>query len=145
MTPVGVEAADRLAAIHGRAFAHPWDAQAFAELLGQSGVFALLDEAGGLILVRKVLDEAEVLTLAVDPAVRRRGLARALLAASCGLAAQAGVETVWLEVAEDNAPARALYLGAGFVEAARRPGYYRRPDGPAAAAQVLRLQLAAPP
>ena len=44
-------------------------------------------------------------------------------------------------MAEDNAAAIALYRAAGFVEAGRRPGYYPRSDGPAAAALILTLDI----
>ena len=71
--------ATRLAAIHAEAFDRPgdtpWSAAAFADLLIQAGVFAV-EAADGFILMRAVADEAEILTLAVRPAGRRRGAGR---------------------------------------------------------------------
>ena len=65
----------------------------------------------------------------------------ALLAAAIGLAQESGAESMFLEVAEDNAAALALYAKAGFTEAGRRRGYYRRSGGTAVDARVLRLDL----
>ncbi len=81
------------------------------------------------------------MTLAVAAAARRRGLGRRLLARFEAAAAARGAEAAFLEVAEDNAPARALYLAAGWVEAGRRRRYYARGDGTAADAIVMRKAL----
>lgn len=118
----------RLAALHAEAFDRPWDAGAFAALLDQSGVFAV-EEADGFILMRVAVDEAEILTLAVRPAARRQGLGARLVGQGAVAAAARGADRLFLEVAEDNAAARALYARAGFIEAGRRPGYYQGPDG----------------
>lgn len=147
-------AALRLAALHAAAFdAEPWDAAAFDSLLASPGVVALtasdpdgdgdgdLAHAVGFVLVRHAADEAEILTLAVVPPRRREGIAARLIeAAAITLAAQ-GAAALFLEVAEDNAPARALYRRAGFEEVGRRRGYYARKGAPACDALVLRLAL----
>ena len=134
-----------LAALHAQAFEAPWDEHAFAELLASPGVYAIGAEdegLAGLILMRAIAGEAEVLTLAVAPSHSRRGVGRALLDAALVVAAAAGAERVFLEVAEDNAPAIALYRAAGFDKAGRRVGYYARKSGPPADALVLSLTLA---
>ena len=84
--------------------------------------------ANGFILCRAAAGEAEILTLAVDPAARRGGHGRALVDLAMKVAALAGAESAFLEVAEDNTAAQALYIAAGFGLAGRRPRYYRRPD-----------------
>ena len=132
--------ADRLAALHATAFDGPWDAAAFTGLLDQAGVFAV-ETAQGFILMRVVADEAEILTLAVHPEVRGRGQGAQLVAEGVAAAGARGADRVFLEVADDNAPARALYARAGFVEAGRRPAYYSRPDGSRADALFLSLNL----
>ena len=139
MAGVGAAAA-RLAALHGEAFDAPWDAAAFATLLDQPGVSAA-EAVDGFILIRTAAGEAEILTLAVRPSARRRGLGADLLAKGLVLALAGGAGRLFLEVAEDNLAARALYARAGFAEAGRRRGYYARPDGPAADALVLALDL----
>ena len=132
----------RLAAVHATAFAAPWDASAFEALLGQAAVVAI-DRPDGFILLRTVADEAEILTLAVRPEARRQGVGRRLVDEGRQFAATQGVTRLFLEVAEDNAAALALYAGAGFVEAGRRRDYYARLDGVRADALILALNLAA--
>ena len=128
-----------LARLHAAAFAgqdRPWSAAEFASLLALPGTF-LLGDARAVLLGRLAADEAEVLTLATDPAHRRQGLAWALLAAFEGEAHARGAARAFLEVAEDNTRGRALYDRAGYREVGRRPRYYARMQGPAAAALIL--------
>lgn len=132
--------AERLAALHAKAFDAPWDTAAFAGLLDQAGVFAC-ETAEGFILMRVVVDEAEILTLAVRPEARGRGQGAWLVAEGAAEARARGAERVFLEVADDNAPARGLYARAGFVEAGRRAAYYSRADGARADALLLSLNL----
>jgi len=87
--------------------------------------FGFIAPVGGLVLARTVVDEAEILTLAVMPACRRSGIGRALLAAASAHAAAQGARMLFLEVSTQNKPARSLYCSAGFTEAGRRRGYYR--------------------
>jgi ribosomal-protein-alanine N-acetyltransferase len=144
LRPATAEDKVALATVHAAAFDSPWPPEAFADLLASPGVFALavIDKAPvGLILMRAIAGEAEVLTLAVSPAHRRRGAGAALLQAGLDLAAAAGAETAFLEVASDNAAAVALYVSAGFAPVGRRAGYYDRPSGPAVDALVLRRAL----
>jgi len=126
-----------LAALHASAFPAPWSAAVFADLLAQPGVFAVA-EADGFILMRVVLDEAEILTLAVRPAARGAGLGGRLAGQGAVRAAQAGATRIFLEVAEDNAAARALYDRAGFRQIGCRRGYY---DGGRTDALVLERDL----
>ncbi|MEI6558568.1 MAG: N-acetyltransferase [Rhodospirillaceae bacterium] len=139
-----------LAATHALCFTEePWPAEAIAGFLESPGVFGLIGDsetadatpAAGFILCRIAADEAEVLSLAVLPAARRAGLAGRLLADALAWAAACGVSATFLEVAEDNRAALALYRGAGFSGVGRRPGYYRRGAG-FVAALVLSRPLA---
>lgn len=135
-------APEALAALHASAFPAPWDAAAFADLLSQAGVFAeTLDD--GFILIRVVADEAEILTLAVRPEARRRGLGARLVETGAARAAALGAARLFLEAAEDNAAARALYAAAGFAETGRRRGYYPREGGGRTDALILSLNLTA--
>ena len=136
--PVAPEAeAETLAALHATSFAVPWSATEFADLLGQAGVLAIR-EPDGFILIRVVLDEAEILTLAVRPEARRAGLGRRLVDQAVAAARRAGAHRLFLEAAEDNAVALALYGSAGFRPLGRRRGYY---DGGRIDALVLGLDL----
>jgi ribosomal-protein-alanine N-acetyltransferase len=144
LRPATCEDAVALARVHAWAFDSPWPPEALAALLESPGVFALTaveQDPVAFILMRAIAGEAEVLTLAVAPAHQRRGAARALLTAALDLAAAAGSETAFLEVAADNAGAIALYGAAGFEPAGRRAGYYARQDGATADALVLRRTL----
>ena len=121
-----------LAEIHAAAFppGERWDAAAMAGLLAMPGAFGLLDDRGGFVLARAAGGEAELLTVAVAPPVRRHGVGRALVA---GVLDRLG-GPVFLEVAADNQAARGLYGDAGFVACGRRQDYY----GPGRDALVLR-------
>lgn len=132
--------AQALADLHSEAFDAPWSASAFADLLGQAGVI-LEGDNDGFILIRAVADEAEILTLAVRPSARRQGLGARLVRAATDRSVDFGALRMFLEVAEDNAPARALYGSLGFEPAGRRPRYYPRPEGPAVDALLLVLNL----
>lgn len=139
----GNEAED-LARVHGKAFAGGWSAADIASLLDGPGGFALLIEDAdvvGFVLCRTIAGEAEILTLAVDPQAQRKGLGRALVEGSTGAARMAGAQSMFLEVAEDNVPARALYRRCGFAEVGIRRGYYARGAAPAVDAVVMRLDL----
>lgn len=137
------ETAASAAALHAAAFAgsdRPWSADEIAALAAGSGAVCLLTPQA-LLLGRVAADEAELLTLAVHPDARRRGLGRRLLREFEVRAAAAGAATAFLEVAADNASARALYAAAGWREAGRRRGYYLRPATAPVDALVLRRKL----
>ncbi|WP_349291902.1 GNAT family N-acetyltransferase [Gluconobacter sp. Dm-73] len=130
---MGIECAPLLAELHEAAFhgGEVWSAASFIDLLSMHGtevVIALIDNSpAGFILSRTVLDETEILTLAVHPYFRRRGVGMSLVQAILSKG------QVFLEVAVCNNPAAALYEKCGFVKAGLRRGYYR--DG--SDAQVL--------
>ncbi len=136
--PAPPAAAAALARLHAEAFASPWSAEALIALLRSPGVAGFVEDAfGGFALMRTAADEAEILTLAVVPSRRRSGLARALLSAAAAAAADDGAGRLFLEVADDNQPALALYASEGFTVAGRRPNYYARAGGPRVDALVL--------
>jgi len=138
-----------MAEIHAQAADDPWDEGFLADLLGKPGVSALLAVDGGkqptnqpigFVLTRQVADEAEVLFIATVPTARRQGAGKTLLVTVSKQLAMAGAAHLHLEVAADNAPAQALYRGAGFEVVGRRPGYYRRGEGTVDAV-LMRLNL----
>lgn len=134
-----------LSALHALCFADPWSEKAMADLLAMPGAFGLISLDGedptGFILCRGAAGEGEVITLGVVPTARGRGIGAGLIVAAAGRARTAGLRRLFLEVAEDNKAARALYGGAGFSEVGRRGAYYARPDGPAVDALILALDL----
>lgn len=140
---VGAEAAALLSEMHAESFPanQAWGASAIALMLGLPGHFGLLaiqqDEPLGFALGRVQADQAEILTIAVRPGARGQGIGRALLNALLAEAAKRDAMDLFLEVAEPNMAARALYAGAGAKEVGRRRRYYA--DG--ADALVLRLPV----
>ena len=131
---------EEAARLSAHLFAAAWTIRDFAA----PGVVALTDAAHGhgLIALRVAADEAEILEFGVAPGARRRGIGAALLAAAEQAASAEGAVHIFLEVAESNAPARALYAAQGYREAGRRPRYYTRPDGRREDALILRRDLA---
>ncbi|MDO5611661.1 MAG: GNAT family N-acetyltransferase [Paracoccus sp. (in: a-proteobacteria)] len=127
-----------LAALHARCFTvpRPWNADEISDVLSAPGAFLLLVR-GGFLIGRAIAGEAELLTVAVPPEMRRQGVGRALLHGFALAAAQRGADEAFLEVASDNTAARALYAADGWGDAGRRRGYY----GPGLDALVLRKPL----
>lgn len=114
-----------------------------AEMASEWGRYVVaVDEAGavvGYVGLRAVGVEGDIQTIAVAEAARGEGLGRRLLAEAQRDARARGVQELFLDVREDNAPARALYESEGFVEIGVRPGYYQ-PEGVDAIA--MRKELA---
>ena len=131
---------DELAAIHAEAFEHPWDAEAFRALLDSAGVW-LGGDGRGFVLIRAIADEAEILTIAVRPSARRQGLGKTLVEQAIVASAAAGAERMFLEVAETNTAAIALYRSCGFEPVGLRKNYYRRADGSSEHAKVMALNF----
>lgn len=146
--PAGEADAETLAALHGAAFPRGWSGDEFAGLLGAPGTSALAARRDGdqrpvgFVIARAAAGEAEVLTIVVAAAHRRRGIARSLMRRLFEDLAAHRVGAVFLEVGADNSPALGLYRGLGFVQVGRRPGYYGA--GASGDAVVLRAALAAP-
>lgn len=144
--------AEAISAVHRLCFDEPWSAFTVRQVLGMPGAFGLLAvpetvnggapvDLYGFAISRRAADECELLSLGVAPAHRGQGIGRVLLEATIARARALAVASLFLEVAEDNQVARRLYTEAGFRPIGRRPGYYRRPHGPSAAALTLALIL----
>ena len=151
--PATAAHADLLAAMHRQCFEETWSAAAIVEVLSMPGSFALIaaviDDANetpvGFTLARIMGEDSELLTLCVLPAYRRRAIAATLLDDVRARARAAGARRLFLEVAETNDAARALYAGRGFTASRRRPDYYRAPNRVPVAALELRCDLSASP
>lgn len=122
---LGVEGSPLLAALHEEAFqgGEVWNEAAFASLLSIPGTEALVvtleGQPAGFILTRTLLDETEILTLAVSPRFQRRGLGRQLIEKIFPKG------QIFLEVSVSNSAARRLYEACGFARAGVRRGYYQ--------------------
>lgn len=131
----------RIASLHGDSFRRGWGEDEVHALLTDRAVVAhrimIRRTLAGFIISRLAAEEAEILSIAIAPARRGRGLSRQLLGFHLRVLAGRGVRAVFLEVDEQNEAARHLYGRAGFREVGRRQGYYET----GATALVLRRDL----
>jgi ribosomal-protein-alanine N-acetyltransferase len=136
-----------LAGIHAKSFAMPWSAEDFSRFVADPLVEIYGAYAGrrlaGFIILRTVADEAEILTLAVAPAWRRRGAGGRLVEKACSAAATRGARAIFLEVAEANEAALRLYERVGFTCVGRRERYYQSdsPNTEGGTALILKCDL----
>lgn len=131
-----------LAEIYAEAFpaSRPWHAEEFDTFLQSPFCFVKGDQYG-FSLGRVTVDEAELLTIAVRPSAQGQGFGHKWLSGFEQGAHHKGAVTAFLEVAADNAPARALYDRAGYIRQNLRPNYYTRSDGNRIDALVMAREL----
>jgi ribosomal-protein-alanine N-acetyltransferase len=143
--PASPRDAARLAQLHGASFHRGWGEGEFEAMLAERNTLVHRLRLGrkviGFAVSRQAADEAEILSIAIDASQRGRGLSRQLLLTHLGHLAGRGVRTVFLEVEENNQPARRLYERAGFGVVGRRERYYRQPDGEQLNALLMRRDL----
>jgi ribosomal-protein-alanine N-acetyltransferase len=147
LSQAGTRDAAAIAALHAKSFQRGWSEQEIERLLIERNVLAHRAMRGnrlaGFVMSRDAAGESEILSIAVAPAEQGRGLARQLLDLHQRRLVGLGCTTLFLEVDEDNTPARRLYARAGFREVGRREAYYgRKADGKGGAALVLRRDFA---
>lgn len=126
---VGEPHAELLAALHQRSFEERWTTGTIRDLLRGPGAFAvvatvLTDQPAGFVMARAVAGEAEILSLGVLPKHRRCGIGRWLMSTAITVAGDRGARAMFLEVAEGNILAQALYFSMGFTIVGRRANYY---------------------
>lgn len=135
-----------LAKLHAGGFYRGWPREDFAAYLANRDTPAYVAcdarrKIAGFAMLRLAGDEAELLTIVVDPRWRGKGVARALMDAVRADLMMTPVKKLFLEVDETNVWATRLYRRQGFSEVGKRKGYYPRPDGSAATALVMALDL----
>jgi ribosomal-protein-alanine N-acetyltransferase len=143
--PAGLRDAPALAQIHGASFHRGWGESEFDSMLTERNTLVHRLRMGrkvvGFAVSRMAADEAEILSIAVAESHRGRGLSHTLLLTHLGHLAGRGVRTVFLEVEENNQPARRLYERAGFTVVGRRERYYRQDGGEPLNALLMRRDL----
>ena len=120
-----------VAALEAQIFSMPWSAAGFADTLPREDVIFLVayeqDELLGYVGIYCTLDEGEITNVAVAPAARRRGIARALLTELKQQLACRNVARIVLEVRVSNEPAIRLYEQMGFSVLGVRKNFYEKP------------------
>ncbi|MGH6852485.1 MAG: ribosomal protein S18-alanine N-acetyltransferase [Methylocella sp.] len=145
--PIGAERSAECAAIHATSFADPWQEADFEQLfaasrtLADGAIGAKEEHLAGFVLSRVAAGEAEILTIAVAPEWRRRGIATSLLTPHMAALAAIRVDRLFLEVDAENSAARALYANFGFEQVGERKAYYRAAGAQLAGALVMRRDL----
>lgn len=135
-----------MARLHAACFSRGWSVEECEALLAQRAVTGFVARRRGwrgqasiaFILARIAADEAEILSIGVDPAARGQGVAGRLIEALLERLSRCGVGRLFLEVEETNAAALALYHRFGFITVGRRRAYYREEGRPGGDALVLR-------
>jgi ribosomal-protein-alanine N-acetyltransferase len=141
------ERAEEIAALHAKLFTPPWDTKAVRGLLEHPAATSLVAVAGspkaviGFVIGQLAADEAEILSIGVAPNWQRAGVASGLLQGLSRAARRGDAKRIFLDVAEDNEAALALYRKLGFLEAGRRKSYYQRPGSRPVDALTLVLTL----
>ncbi len=134
-----------LAKLHAASFGIAWSEKDLGEILVSPGCVALLatsdDGPVGFLIYRAVADEAEIITICVDPVFQRRGAGLQIILAAQRLLMSLKINNLFLEVAMDNKDAISLYARAGFDEAGKRKAYYTRQNGQTEDALVMRAKL----
>ena len=134
-----------LTALHAEGFANYWDTNAFNNFFAASGTVALIVEEDGqpvgMLVYRSVHEQADIITVAVRPSHRGRGIAKLLMRRAMDEAKALGATQMFLDVEDGNAAASQLYAGLGFTQINRRKLYYRQKDGSYTDALVMTCKL----
>jgi ribosomal-protein-alanine N-acetyltransferase len=144
--PAQIRDAEALAALHAKGFHRGWPSQDFASYVAgrETPVYIACDarrQIAGFAMLRLAADEAELISIAVDPRWRKKGIGRALMHALLEDLQTTAARRLFLEVAADNPAALRLYGGFGFTRIGDREGYYPRDDGRPATAIVMARDL----
>lgn len=151
--PIIEEALDedlpKLAEIHAASFAHNWSVDEFARMNAQDGTLILIARRAsayssrnplGFLILRTTLDESEVITIAVHPRQRGRGVGKQLMKSGLFRLYSDRCKSLFLEVDSSNNSALLLYRDLGFKEVGRRKGYYGASEGDGTAL-VMKVDL----
>ncbi len=141
--------AGEVADLHAKCFERDWGMSEFSSLLAQANVICVVAREVGkplesplaFVLARHVDDEAEILSIGVDPHHRKNGLGRKLMEEIIRRLHAERTSSLFLEVDAVNTPAVIMYRNMKFREVGERPAYYKNEPGEKSAALVMRLDL----
>ena len=129
--PMTAEDIAQVAALEQACFSDPWPQSVLAhELENELSLWLVAKQDGevlGYVGSQSVLDEADMMNLAMRETARRQGIAKALVSVLCRKLSEKGVQSLTLEVRDSNEPAIRLYEALGFIQAGKRPNYYFHP------------------
>lgn len=121
----------QIAQLESQCFSDPWSEKSIAsELENPLSLWLVAEENGqvcGYVGSQTVLDESDMMNVAVDPGSRRQGIARALIETLIAELSKMGSRCLRLEVRVSNENARALYTRMGFQQLGLRKNYYHNP------------------
>lgn len=131
IVPMNEHHVPQIALLERECFADPWSQQSIASELHNPLSLWLVAQEGqtllGYVGSQTCLDETDMMNIAVSPASRRQGVARALIEALVSALREHGSKQLTLEVRASNGPARQLYESLGFLQVGLRKNYYRNP------------------
>ena len=131
IVPMNEHHVSQIALLERECFADPWSQQSIASELHNPLSLWLVAQEGqtllGYVGSQTCQDETDMMNIAVSPASRRQGIARALIEALVSALRQRGSKQLTLEVRASNGPARQLYESLGFLQVGLRKNYYRNP------------------
>ena len=138
--PLSANDAQAVADIHALSFERPWPALDMSRHIKRDLCFGLInaEDVRSFIIIGRAGSDADIYTIATHPDERGKGYGAALIDHVIDFLVDQGLRNLFLEVAEDNQAARALYKSAGFEATGRRPGYYKRLSGRVAAVTYTR-------
>lgn len=147
--PLDEKAVAEFSRLHVAAFEaqneNGWTARSVQSSLESPGTKGFLfitgDVVVGVLMVRTVCDEAELITVAVQPNQQSQGVGRRILSFMLEFLRQENITTCFLEVRKDNAKAVSLYEQAGFIQVGVRSGYYQNQEGKRTDAALYSLDL----
>lgn len=119
-----------VASIEEMSFSLPWSLESLELMLTEQASALVALEDGrvlGYVGMMCVLDEGQIINVAVHPDARRRGVGRSLMQAAEAYAKERGIVFLSLEVRESNSAARSLYSSLGWEEQGIRKGFYSHP------------------
>ena len=143
--PASAKDSDILVGIHRESFPNYWNVQDFNDFFAVPGTYAFTANAPepvGMVVLRAQFEQADIITIAILPEWRRRGIARSLLEKVLAEAAKLGAKQLFIDVEEGNIAGLALYQAFGFKQISRRKLYYRQKDGSFTDALVMTRKLA---
>ena len=131
IVPMDEHHVPQIALLERECFADPWSEQSIASELHNPLSLWLVAQEGqtllGYVGSQTCQDETDMMNIAVSPASRRQGVARALIEALVSALRERGSKQLTLEVRASNGPARQLYESLGFLQVGLRKNYYRNP------------------